>query len=106
MGSGRSSVLRIGSNPAEASSSGQTDGGYDNLAMMVHRVAPGERPFPLDKGKGKINKIRLPGGFEYLKAAIQNAEVVGPSRVEPSLVRYLRPDMGPCLGSRFGAPKC
>ena len=62
MGPGRSSVLRIGSNPAEASSSGWT-GGDDILAVVVHRDAPREPPFPLDKGKGKINEIRYPSGF-------------------------------------------
>ena len=83
MGPGRSSVLRIGSNPAEASSSGRTDRGNDSLAVVVHRAAPGEPHFPLDKGKGKINEIRYPSSSEYLRAAIQNAEAVGPSRVEP-----------------------
>ena len=82
-GPGRSSVLRIGSNPAEASSSGRTDGGNDSLAVVVHRAAPGEPHFSLDKGKGKINEIRYSSGSEYLRAAIQNAEAVGPSRVEP-----------------------
>ena len=82
MGPGRSSVLLIGSNSAEASSSGR-NGGNDNLAVVVHRAAPREPPFPLDKGKDKINEIRYPSGSEYLRAAIQNAEVVGPSRVEP-----------------------
>ena len=79
MGLGRSSALHIGSNPIEASSSGRTDGGNDNLAVVVHRAAPGEPHFPLDKGKGKINEIRYPSGSEYLRAAIQNIEVVGPS---------------------------
>ena len=51
--------------------------------MVVYRVALGEPPFPLDKGKGKINEIRYPSDSEYLRAAIQNAEAVGPSRVEP-----------------------
>ena len=83
MGPGRSSVLRTGSNPIEASSSGRTGGESNSLAMVVHRVAPGEPPFPLDKGKGKINEIRYPVGFEYLRASIHNAKVVGPSRVEP-----------------------
>ena len=83
MGPGHSSVLRIGSNPAEASSSGRTDGGNDSLATVVHWAAPREPPFPLDKGKGKINKIWYPSSFEYLRVAIQNAEAVGPNRVEP-----------------------
>ena len=79
IGPGRSSVLRIGSNPAEASSSGRTGGEFDSLAVVVHWVALGELPFPLDKGKGKINEIRYPSGSEYLRAAIQNAEAVGPN---------------------------
>ena len=79
MGPGRSSVLRIGSNPAKESSSGRTDGEFDSLVVVVHWVAPREPPFSLDKGKGKINETRYPNGFEYLRAAIQNAEVVGPS---------------------------
>ena len=74
--------------------------------MVVHRAAPGEPPFPLDKGKGKINEIQYPSGSEYLKAAIQNAEVMGPSQVEPCTVRSSRPSMGPLLGSSFGAPMC
>ena len=77
MGPGHSSVLRIGSNPTEASSLGQTDGGNDSLDVVVHRATLGELPFPLDKGKGKINEIRYPIEFEYLRAALENAEVVG-----------------------------
>ena len=95
MGPSPSSVLCIGSNHVEASSSGRTDGGYDNLAVVVHRAALGERPFPLDKGKDKLNEIRLPSGFEYLRAAIQNAEVVGPNRIEPSY--------GEIFAARYGA---
>ena len=83
MGSGRSSILGIGSNPAEASSSGRTDWGNDNLVVVVHWAAPGEPHFPLDKGKGKINEIRYPSDSEYLRAAIHNAKVVGPNRVKP-----------------------
>ena len=59
MGLGCSFVLRIGSNPAKASSSGRTGGESDSLAVVVHRVAPGEPPFPLDKGKGKINEFGI-----------------------------------------------
>ena len=68
MGLGRSFVLRIGSNHAKASSSGRTDGGNHSLAMVVHRAASGEPPFPLDKGKGKINEIRYQSSSEYLRA--------------------------------------
>ena len=39
MGRGRSSFLRIWSNPVEASSSGWTDGGNDGLAVVVDRAA-------------------------------------------------------------------
>ena len=96
MGSGRSSVLCIGSNPAEASCSGRTDGGYDDLAVVVHPATPGEPPFPLDKDKGKLNEIRFPIDFEYLRAAIQNVEVIGPNRVEPSY--------GEIFAARYGPP--
>ena len=70
MGPSRSSVLRIGSNSTEVSGSGRTGGESHRLAVVVHRVAPGEPPFPLGKGKGKISEIRYPTGSEYLRAAI------------------------------------
>ena len=70
MGPGRSSVLRIGSNPTKESGSGRTGGESDSLAVVVHRVAPGEPPFPLGKGKGKISEIRYPSSSEYLRAVI------------------------------------
>ena len=56
MGPGRSFVLHIGSNPTEVSSSGQTGGESYSLAVVVHRAALGEPPFPLVKGKGKLVK--------------------------------------------------
>ena len=83
MGPGRSSVSRMGSNLTEVFGSGRMGGEFDSLVVVVHRVAPGEPLFPLGKGKGKISEIRYPSGFEYLRAAIQNAEAVGPNRVEP-----------------------
>ena len=98
MGPGRSFVLRIGSNPAEASSSGGTGGESESLAVVVHRVAPREPPFPMDKGKGRINKIRYPSGFEYLRAAIQNVEAMGPSRVEPLYGGNFMARYGPPFG--------
>ena len=57
MGPGRFPVLCIGSDPAKVSSSGQTGGESDSTAMVVHRGVPGEPPFPLGKGKGKISEI-------------------------------------------------
>ena len=104
MGPSRSFVLRIGSNLAEASSSGRIGGESNSLAVVVHRVAPGEPPFPLDKGKGKINEIRYPSGSEYLRAAIQNAEVVSPSRVEPLYGEILAARYGPPFGIQVWCP--
>ena len=83
MGPGRSSVLRIGSNSTEVSHLRQTGGESNSLVVVVHRDAPRVPPSLLGKGKGKITEIRYPSGFEYLRATIQNVEVVGPSRVEP-----------------------
>ena len=104
MGSGHSSVLHIGSNLAEASSSRQTDGGSDSLAVVVHQVAPGEPPFPLNKGKGKINEIRYPSGFEYLRAAIQNDVTMGLSRVEPLYGEIFVARYGPPFGIQVWCP--
>ena len=70
MGPSCSFVLRIRSNSPEASGSGRTGGEYDSLSMVVHWVAPGEPPFPLGKGKGKISEIRYPSGFKYLRAVV------------------------------------
>ena len=104
MGPGRSSILCIGSNPAEASSSGRTDGGNDSLAVVVHRAAPGEPPFPLDKGKGKIKEIQYPRGSEYLRVAIQNAEAVGPSLVKPLFCEIFAARYGPPFGVQVWCP--
>ena len=104
LGPSRFSILGIGSNPVEASSSGRIDGGNDSLAVVVHWDALGEPPFPLDKGKGKINEIRYPIGFEYLKAAIQNAEAVDLSRVEPLYGEAFAARYGPPFGVQVWCP--
>ena len=98
VGPSRSSVLRIGSDSTEASSSGWMGGEFDSLVVVVHRVALGEPAFPLNKGKGKISEIRYPSGSEYLRAAIQNVVVVGPSRVEPSYGEVFAVRYGPPFG--------
>ena len=104
IGPGRSSVLRIGSNPTEASSSGRTNGGNDSLVVVVHRAAPGEPLFPLDKGKGKINEIRYPSGSKYLRPTIQNAEAVGLSRVKPLYGEIFSARYGPLFGIQVWCP--
>ena len=104
MGPSHSSVLRIGSDSTEASSSGRTGSESDSLAVAVHRVAPREPAFPLDKGKGKIIEIRYPSGFEYLRAAIQNVVVVGPSRVEPLYGEVFAARYGPPFGVQVWCP--
>ena len=98
MGPGRSSSLHIGGDPSAVSGSGQTGGASDRLTGVVLRNAPGEPPFPLDKGKGRIDEIKYPERSEYLKSAVQNALAVGPSRVEPlygeTFARRYRPPFG------------
>ena len=58
-------------------------------------MPPGCSPFPLDKGKGRVDLIKYLRGSEYLKSAVQHALVVGPSKVGPSygaiFVRRYRP---------------
>ena len=104
MGPGHSSILRIGRNPTEACSLGRTNEGNDSLAVVVHQAARGEPPFPLDKVKVKINEIRYPSGSEYLRAAIQNVEVVGPSRVKPFYGEIFEAWYGPPFGVQVWCP--
>ena len=98
MGPGRSSSLRIGGDSSAVSGSGRISGASDSLVGVVVRNAPGEPPFPLDKGNGRIDEIKYPGGSEYLKSAMQNALAMGPSRVEPlygeTFARRYRPPFG------------
>ena len=71
---------------------------------MVHQVASEESHFPLGKGKGKINEIQYPSGSEYLRAAIQNAEAVGPSLVEPLYSEIFAVRYGPPFGIQVWCP--
>ena len=83
MGPGHSSSLRIGGDSSVVAGSGRTSGASDRSAGVDLRDASGEPHFPLNKGKGRIDEIKYPGGSEYLKSAIQNALAVGPSKVGP-----------------------
>ena len=62
MGPGRSSSLRIGGDSSAIASSGRTGGASDRSAGVDIRDAPGAPPFPLDKGKGRVDLIKYPGG--------------------------------------------
>ena len=81
MGPGCSSSLRIGGDSSAVVRSGQNGGASDRSAGVDIRDAPGEPPFPLNKGKGRIDQINYPGGLEYLRSVVQNALSVGPSKV-------------------------
>ena len=98
MGPGRSSSLRIGGDSSAAVGSGRTGGTFDRSAGVDLRDAPGEPPFPLNKGKGRIDQIKYPGGSEYLRSAVQNTLAMGPSKVGPlyraTFARRYRPPFG------------
>ena len=70
MGPGRSSSLRIRGDSSAVSSSGRTGGASDLSTGVDLRDAPREPPLPLNKGKGRIDEIKYPGGSEYLKSAV------------------------------------
>ena len=98
MGPGRPSSLRIGGDSSIVPDSGWTGGESDRLDVVALRDAPGEPLLPLGKGNGRIDEIKYPVGSEYLESAVQNALVVGPSRVEPLyeeiFARRYRPPFG------------
>ena len=83
-GPSRPSGLRIGGRSTKGSDLGQTGGGSGRPTIVVDRVPLVGPSSPHGKGKGKVSEIRYPGGFAYLREAIQNVEDVGPSRVKPS----------------------
>ena len=98
MGPSRSSSLCIGGGSSAIDGSGRTGGASDCSVVVELRNAPGEPPFPLDKGKGRVNLIKYPMGSKYLKSAVQHALTVGPSKVGPSygatFARRYRPPFG------------
>ena len=62
MGPSRSPSLRIGDDSSTVADSGRVRDAPDRSAAVEPRNAPGAPPLPLDKGKGKINLIKYPGG--------------------------------------------
>ena len=83
MGPDRSSSLRIGGDSSAVAGSGRTGRASDRSAGVDLRDAPGEPPFPLNKGNGRIGEIKYPGGLKYLRSTVHNALVMGPSKVRP-----------------------
>ena len=82
-GPSRSSGLRIGGSSAEEPDLGQIGERSGCPAIVVDRVPLVRPPSLPGKGKSKVSEIRYLGGSDYLMAAMQNAEAVSPSRVEP-----------------------
>ena len=70
MGPGHSSYLRIGGDSSAVADSGQTVSASDRSVGVDLKDAPGAPPFPLDKGKGRIDYIKYPKGSKYLKSAV------------------------------------
>ena len=96
--------LRIEGRSADESTSRQNGGGLGGpVAVVVGVLLVGYLP-PLGKGKGKISKIRYPGGSEYLRAAVRYADAMGPSWVEPSFSKIFSTRYGPPSGVRIWCP--
>ena len=98
MGPGHSSSLCIGGDSSVVAGSGRTRGASDRSTVVEHQDAPEAPPFPLDKGKGRVNLIKYLGGSEYLKSAVHHALTMGPNKVGPSygvtFARRYRPPLG------------
>ena len=98
MGPSRSSSLSIGGDSSVTVGSRWASDASDLSARVDIRDASREPPFPLNKGKGRIDEIKYPGRSEYLKSAVQNALDVRPSKVEPlygaTFARGYRPSFG------------
>ena len=98
MGPGRFSSLRIGGDTLAVVGFGRTGGASIRSTGVDLQDAPREPPFPLNKGKGRIDQIKYLGGSEYLRSAVQNALAVGPSKVGPlygaTFARRYRPSFG------------
>ena len=80
--------LRIEGRPIDESESGINGDGLGGPVAMVAGVLPVVYLPPPGKVKGKISKIRYPGGSEYLRVAVRYADAVGPSWVEPSFAKF------------------
>ena len=104
MGPGQSSSLRIHGDSLAIASFGRTGGVFDRSAGVELRDAPEVPPLPLDKGKGKVNLIKYPGGSEYLRSVVQHALTVGPSKFSSSYGATFARRYQPPFGVRVWSP--
>ena len=102
----RSSGLRIRGSSTNELGLGQIGEGSCRPAFVVDRVPPAGPPSPSSRGKNKVNKIRYPGSSDYLMAAVQNAEAVGPSRIKPSFSKAFTTCYKPPFGVHVWCPDC
>ena len=103
-GSSCSVGLRIEGRSTEEFESGRTSSGLGSPATVVVGVLPVGYLPPRGQDKGKISEIRYPYGSEYLRVALRYADVVGPSRVEPSYAKTFATRYGPPSGVRIWCP--
>ena len=96
--------MRIGNDSSAVAGSGQTRDAADRSAVVEPQDVPKEPPLPLGKGKGKINLINYPGESDYLKAVVQHAVTVGPSKVDPSYGATFAERYRPPPGVRVWTP--
>ena len=104
MGPIRSSSLCIGDDSSTVASSGRVMDAPGRSAAVEPRNAPRAPPLPLDKGKGKINLIKYPGGSNYLDSVVQHAVTVRPSKVDPSYEVTFSERYRPPPGVRIWTP--
>ena len=100
MGPGRSSSLRIGGDSSAIVGSERTGGAFNHSAGVDLR----EPLFPLNKGKGRIDQIKYPGGSEYLRSVVQNSLAVGPSKFGPLYEATFARRYRPPFGARVWSP--
>ena len=97
-------ILCIGGSSAEELDLGKKCEGYGRPAIVVDRVPLAGPPSPSGIGKSKVSEIRYPSGSDYLRAAVQNAEAVGPIRVEPSFEKTFTSRYRPPFGVHVWCP--
>ena len=99
-----SSGLCIGGSSVKEPDLGQTSEGSGRPAIVVDRVPLAGPPSLSGKGKSKVSEIRYPVGSDYLRAAVQNAKVVGLSRIEPSFGKTFAARYRPPFGVHVWCP--